>query len=179
MEIGAIAAVSDNGTIGSGDSMLWHYPEDLKRFKDITMGKVVIMGRKSYEQIKGGLPGRHMIIVSRTLEESPEYKVARSIEDALQQALLLCKETGTYKCWVAGGAQIYEAAWPYLDSLNITFVPGNYEGVKFPFISPRSWVMTSSTRQRGVLLDPNEILYQGYQSRISRRLRRPIPANPN
>ncbi|KYF80960.1 diacylglycerol kinase, partial [Sorangium cellulosum] len=110
MRIVAIAAVADNWVIGSGEDMLWHIPEDFRRFKKVTTGNTVIFGRRTHEQI-GLLPDRRIIVVTRDPDWSDDgVEVAHSITEALD----LAAETPERICFVGGGSQIYEAAWPYL-----------------------------------------------------------------
>lgn len=141
MRIVAIAAVADNGVIGTGDDMVWHIPEDFKRFKAVTTGNTLIFGRKTHEQIGRTLPDRRIIVVTR----DPDYRddgveVAHSITEALD----LAAQTPEKVCYVGGGAQIYAAAWPYLTELDITIVHQSPEGeAKFPLITAAEWTEVS------------------------------------
>lgn len=140
MRIVAIAAVADNWVIGSGEDMLWHIPEDFRRFKKVTTGNTLIFGRRTHEQI-GLLPNRRIIVVTRDPDWTDEgVEVAHSITEALD----LAAETPERVCFVGGGAQIYEAAWPYLTELDITHVNQQPDGeARFPVISPREWTEVS------------------------------------
>ncbi|MFV0430471.1 MAG: dihydrofolate reductase [Arachnia sp.] len=140
MRIVAIAAVADNWVIGSGEDMLWHIPADFRRFKRVTTGNTVIFGRRTQDQI-GLLPGRRIIVVTRDRGwRADGVEVAHSIEDALR----LATSTPDRVCYVGGGSQIYEAAWPYLAELDITHVHQSPEGAaKFPIISPGQWTEVS------------------------------------
>lgn len=141
MRIVAIAAVADNGVIGSGDDMLWHLPDDFKRFKQVTTGNTLIFGRRTHEQIGRTLPDRRIIVVTRDPEWSDEgVEVAHSITEALD----LAAQTPERVCYVGGGAEIYEAAWPYLTELDITHVRLSPEGgARFPIITPSEWTEVS------------------------------------
>lgn len=132
----AIAAVSENGVIGSGSGMLWRLPEDFRRFRRRTTGHTLIFGRKTHEEV-GLLPDRRTIVLTRQEEWSaPGVEVARSVEEALE----LASATMDRICFVGGGAQVYEAAWPYLTEMDITLVKGSYNGdARFPKISPDEW----------------------------------------
>lgn len=149
MRIVAIAAVAENGVIGSGEDMLWHLPEDFRRFKQVTMGNTLVMGRKTHEQIGRVLPGRQIIVVTRDETWSDEgVAVAHSVEEAIE----LAAQTPEKVCYIGGGAQIYEAAWPYLTELDITQVHLAPEGeARFPHISPREW--TEISREIGEEFD--------------------------
>jgi len=116
--VSAIAAIGKNRELGRGNELLWRIPEDLKRVKALTMGHPLIMGRRTYESIGKPLPGRTMIVVSRTQAEIPGCTVAPSIEAALEYAHGIEKE----EIFIFGGAQIYEAALPYTDRLYLTLI---------------------------------------------------------
>lgn len=138
MRIVAIAAVSDNWVIGSGEDMLWHLPEDFARFKAVTTGNTLIFGRRTHEQIGRTLPNRRIIVVTRQRDWTDEgVEVAHSLTEALD----LASRTPDKVCYIGGGSQIYEEAWPYLTELDITHVHGDYDGdATFPVISPDEWV---------------------------------------
>ena len=137
MRIVAIASVADNWVIGSGDDMLWHLPNDFKRFKAVTTGNTLIFGRRTHEQIGRVLPDRRVIVVTRDPDWSDEgVEVAHSVVEALE----LAAQTPEQICYVGGGTQIYEAAWPYLTELDITHVQLAPEGeATFPVITPEDW----------------------------------------
>lgn len=141
LRVVAIAAVSDNWVIGSGEDMLWHLPEDFRRFKRVTTGNTLIFGRRTHEQIGRVLPNRRIIVVTRQPDWSEDgVEVAHSITEALE----LAAETPGRICYIGGGTGIYEAAWPYLTELDITHVHGSYEGAAtFPVIDPAEWVEVS------------------------------------
>jgi len=116
--VSMIAAVGRNRELGLGNGLLWHIPEDLKRFKALTLGHPVIMGRKTFESIGKPLPGRTNLVVSRS---------ALSLEDALAQAKKLDKE----EVFIIGGVQIYEQALPYADRLYLTLIEDTKEADAF------------------------------------------------
>lgn len=147
MRIVAIAAVADNGVIGSGDDMLWHLPEDFKRFKQVTTGNTLIFGRRTHEQIGRQLPNRRLIIVTRNKDWSEEgVEVAHSIEEALE----LAASTPDQICYVGGGSEVYEAAWPYLTELDLTHVHQSPEGAaKFPLVTQSQWTEISREPRTG------------------------------
>ncbi|UQZ83250.1 Dihydrofolate reductase type 3 [Paenibacillus konkukensis] len=117
MIISLIAAVSENGVIGMDETIPWNIPGEQKRFKELTLGKTVIMGRKTYDSIGRPLPDRRTIIVtrSRSLQSGP-CLTAGSLDEALRLA------RQEEEVLIAGGGQIYEAALPYADRLYLTIV---------------------------------------------------------
>ncbi len=124
--ISLIVAAAENGVIGRDGRIPWHLPGDLPRFKQLTMGHPIIMGRKTYESIGQPLPGRYNIIVTR----DGRYRargavVAHSIEEALQKAR---QADGGDEVFVIGGSQIYEAAMPLADRLYLTKVRAEVAG---------------------------------------------------
>ncbi|MFT3887298.1 MAG: dihydrofolate reductase [Arachnia sp.] len=147
MRIVAIAAVADNGVIGSGDDMLWHIPEDFARFKSVTTGNTLIFGRRTHEQIGRTLPNRRIIVVTRDPDwHGDGVEVAHSVEEALE----LAADTPDKVCYVGGGSQIYAAAWPYLTELDITIVHQSPDGeAVFPPILPREWTEISREQRVG------------------------------
>ncbi len=127
-----IAALGHNRVLGKDNQLLWHIPDDLKRFKALTLGHPVIMGRKTFESIVAALgkalPGRSNIVV--THDESWSYSdvlVAHSIEDAITKA----KELNSEEIFIGGGAQIYNEALPFADRLYLTLIDDDKEGDSF------------------------------------------------
>ena len=141
MRIVAIAGVADNGVIGNADDMVWHIPEDFKRFKAVTTGNTLVLGRRTHEGIGRVLPNRRVIVVTRDQVWSDEgVEVAHSIEEALE----LAGRTPEKVCYVGGGGEIYRAAWPYLTELDITHVHQSPEGdTTFPLVRVREWTEIS------------------------------------
>lgn len=124
-----IVAVADNGVIGNGGALPWKLPEDMQHFKRVTMGKPIVMGRKTYESIGKPLPGRTNIVVSRNAAFSAEgVKIAHSLEEALAMAKTVALRDDAEEVMVIGGAQIYAAAIPVADTLYITEVHASVEG---------------------------------------------------
>jgi len=130
-----IAAVAKNGVIGARGTLPWHLPEDLKHFKKLTLGRPVIMGRRTWESLGKPLPDRENIVITRKSGyEAPGASVALS----LQAAIALC--TGEPVAFVIGGAQIYAAALPLADGLVLTEIHRNYEGdTRFPGWDRDAW----------------------------------------
>ena len=130
-----IAAVAQNGIIGAGGVLPWHLPEDLKHFRNVTLGHPVIMGRRTWESLGKPLPGRENIVISRRPGfEAPGASVAASPA----AAVALC--AGEPVAFVIGGAEIYAAALPLADGLVLTELDRDYEGdTRFPAWHPSEW----------------------------------------
>ncbi|WP_457583754.1 dihydrofolate reductase [Ensifer canadensis] len=138
-KVSLIAAVAANGVIGREGDLPWRLPTDLKRFKALTMGKPVIMGRKTWASIGRPLPGRANIVISRSADYSAEGAiVVHSLEDALAAARREASLTGADEVCVVGGGEIYRQAIGVADILHITEVPADVEGdARFPDIDPQ------------------------------------------
>ena len=141
---GAIAAMTEDRVIGLDGGIPWRYPEDLKRFKRITMNSAIIMGRLTWESIHcRALPGRRNIVISRNPVQAVEHY------DDLHRALAACNDQDI---WVIGGGQIYQAAFEWLTWLDITYVPDRIDrpdAVRFPVIDPKVWQVAETTRPEG------------------------------
>jgi dihydrofolate reductase len=146
-EIVGIAAVAANGVIGAGNDIPWRIPADWRRFKDLTMGHVLIMGRKTYDSIGRALPGRTTFVITRDrMWRGEGVRAVPSVDEALDQALLLHPQT----VFVAGGGEIYRAAWDRLTGLEITEVDQYPNGdTRFPVIDPEQWVETAREPHEG------------------------------
>ena len=138
--IALVVAVSKNGVIGRDGGLPWRLPSDLKRFKALTMGKPIIMGRKTWEGLPvKPLPGRRNIVVTRqSAFKAAGAEAASTLEAALQMAGE-CEEIA-----VIGGGEIYRAALPFADRLYLTEVDATVEGdTRFPDIAESEWIETS------------------------------------
>ena len=123
-----IVAMGQNNEIGLNNKLLWHLPEDLQRFKEITMGSAIIMGRKTFESIGRVLPNRNNIIVSKkaAIELRKDIEVVNDLFMTLEKYKSLPQET-----FVIGGGTIYEASLPYVDKFYITLVKNKFESEVF------------------------------------------------
>ena len=118
MQIILIAAVGENGEMGHNNELLWHLPGDLPRFKEITMGSPIIMGRKTFDSIGRALPGRLNIVLTANADwQADGVTTASSLEQAIELA-----DKEAEKAFVIGGGQIYKLFLPYATSLEITEV---------------------------------------------------------
>jgi dihydrofolate reductase len=140
-EVVAIAAVGRNGVIGDGVDIPWRIPEDWKRFRELTTGQVLIMGRKTYDSIGRPLPGRTTIVLSRN---SAWRRTGVQVVATVSQAFSLAETLDPTTIFVAGGGEIYRAAWDRLDRLELTEVDQEAHGnVTFPAIEAQEWRETS------------------------------------
>ncbi|SBS34200.1 Dihydrofolate reductase type 3 [Marinomonas aquimarina] len=127
-----IVAMSTNRVIGINNSLPWHLPNDLKYFKQATMGKPIVMGRNTFESIGKPLPGRRNIVISRNPDYQPEgVDVVRSLDEAIRLGEDICLVDGQEEVMIIGGAQIYSLALERADRLYITHVDAEIEGDAF------------------------------------------------
>jgi dihydrofolate reductase len=140
-QIIGIAAVAANGVIGAESDIPWRIPADWQRFKDMTMGNVLIMGRKTYDSIGRPLPGRSTFVITRDrMWRGDGVRAVPSVDEAIDQAMLLDPKM----IFVAGGGEIYRVAWDRLTGLEITEVDQYPDGdVRFPAIDPEEWIETA------------------------------------
>ncbi len=161
--VSAIAAVAQNFTIGKDDDLPWRIPGDWAHYKRTTMGKPLVMGRKSYEALGRPLPGRTNIVVSRALRINPpqdtahadmieyvledldaphkdQFLIAQSLDDAIEGAKKIAMADGVDEIFINGGGQIYRAAMPFVERLYLTLIHRDYEGdTTFPEINWDEW----------------------------------------
>jgi dihydrofolate reductase len=162
-----VAGVSLNGTIGRDGWMPWKLSSDLKRFKADTMGKPLIMGRKTFEGIGRPLPGRLNIVVTRDQRYRAEgIAVAHSLGEALALARSDASRSGAGEICVAGGGQLYAEAMPVAGRLRITRVLAEIEGdTAFPEISPAIWVLVTACDLPRGEADSHATRYEVYERR--------------
>lgn len=128
LTISIICALSESRVIGKNNSLIWKIPEDMQRFRQITAGHPVIMGRKTYESIGKPLPNRTNIIITRdTAYKVSGCIVVSSLEEALEQA----KKVEHNEIFIIGGGEIYRQALPFTDKLYLTIIKGSFEGDTF------------------------------------------------
>lgn len=130
-----IAAVARNGVIGRDNKLPWRLSEDLKRFKALTMGHPMIMGRKTWESLPGRLPGRPHIVVTR----NPDYRVeGATVVNSLQAAVAAAGNID--EVFVIGGAELYSQALEIADRLQLTEIAADFEGdAHFPTWNRAAW----------------------------------------
>jgi dihydrofolate reductase len=141
LKISLIIAVAENGVIGRNGALPWHVPSDLKTFRRITMGKPVVMGRKTYDSIGKPLPGRDNIVVTRDAGFSADgIDRAASVDDALDIARRKATERGVDEIMVIGGAEIFALTIPLANRIYLTRIHARPDGdVTFPEPDPRIW----------------------------------------
>jgi dihydrofolate reductase len=152
-----VAAVASNGIIGAKGELPWRLPEDLKHFKRLTMGHPVIMGRRTWESLKGPLPGRENIVVTRNRGyEAPGAAVASSLEGALA----LC--AGEPVVFVIGGSTLFDESLPIAAGLVITEIHKDFEGdTWFPQYDRSRW--KESQREQHVAADGTKFDFVLYE----------------
>lgn len=136
-----IAAVAENNALGKNNELIWHLPNDFKRFKAITTGHHIIMGRKTFESFPKPLPNRTHVVISRQKNYAPEGCI---VVDDIEKAIAVCPKNETI--YIIGGGEIYKQAIIFADQLDITRVHHQFEAdVYFPEINPDIWKLTSET----------------------------------
>jgi dihydrofolate reductase len=141
IRVAVIVAVAQNRVIGIDNQLPWHLPNDLKHFKQLTLGKPILMGRKTFESIGKPLPGRTNIVLTREADFHAEgIHVAHSIEEALALARAQCAVQGSDELMVIGGDRIYEQCLPLADRLYLTQVHAQVAGdAYFPDVDFSEW----------------------------------------
>ena len=130
-----IAAVAENNALGKNNELLWHLPNDFKRFKFLTTGHHIIMGRKTFESFPKPLPNRTHIVITRQKDYKPKDCI---VVDSIEKALAICPENET--SFIIGGGEIYNIALPFTDKLEITRVHHSFEAdAFFPEINSNDW----------------------------------------
>ena len=157
MEIILIAAMAANRVIGRGNDIPWHIPGEQQRFKKITWGHTLIMGRKTYESIGRPLPGRRNIVVTRnTSYDAPGCEVASSFDDALSA----CE--GNSRVFIIGGAQLYALSLARATHIILTILDREIEGdIFFPVFSEDDYLITKSEQ----VTEPEKYTVYWYEKR--------------
>jgi dihydrofolate reductase len=144
MHVSIIVAVAENGVIGRDGKLPWHLSDDLRRFRELTMGHTIVMGRRTWESIGRALPGRRTIVVSR----QPGYRIdadGAAVAASLDEALRMVEAAGDDDVFVVGGAGLYREAIPRADRLYVTRVLAKVDGdTSFPPYDPSGWRLIST-----------------------------------
>ncbi|MEN9363793.1 MAG: Dihydrofolate reductase [Bacteroidota bacterium] len=150
-----LVACDENRVIGKDNQLIWHLPADLKRFKSLTTGHVILMGRKTYESIGKPLPNRTTIVITRQVDFQAEGTItAHSVEEAILKAKSLTRED----IFIVGGAEIYSLSLALADQLLVTQLHDIFEGdAFFPEISADTWEIVD--RERGLTDEKNPFQY--------------------
>ncbi|WP_158247084.1 dihydrofolate reductase [Geothermobacter hydrogeniphilus] len=140
-----VAAMTDNGVIGRRGEMPWWLPAELQLFRQLTMGGILIMGRKTFTSLPAPLPGRINLVVSRHLQTAPGRTVCSSLQTALQLAATLPRPV-----FIVGGAQLYRQALPRCEKMVLSWVEGQPQGdTFFPAIEWSEWEIEREERYSG------------------------------
>ncbi len=141
MILSHIVAMADNNVIGRAGGLAWHLSSDLKRFKALTLGKPILMGRKCYDSIGRPLPGRPNIVMTHSPDFAPQgVIVVHSLEEGLERGRIEAQALGANEIAVIGGGVIYDLTLPIVDVLYVTHVDATLEGdTFFPEIDPDIW----------------------------------------
>jgi dihydrofolate reductase len=137
MKVSIVVAVAQNNVIGKDNQLLWHLPNDLKFFKQLTSGHHILMGRKTYQSIGKPLPNRtNMIITADQNFEAPSCLVFTDINKAIEEAM----QANEHELFIIGGAQIYKLAMPLVNKIYLTKIDASFDGdTFFPEIKPSEW----------------------------------------
>ena len=159
--ISLVAAMSKNRVIGRGGKIPWHLPADLKRFKELTMGHPVIMGRKTYESLGRALPGRTNVVLSRTPGFNPPDAVT---VPSLKEAFDLVR--GVDEIFIIGGQSLYEQALPLADKIYLTAVDVETEGnAFFPKFNENGWNLVSREEHKKDERNQHDYTYLVYEQK--------------
>ena len=151
-----IVAKAKNNIIGKDNNLIWHLPEDLKRFKSITTGHPIIMGRKTFESLGRVLPNRKHIVFS----QNPDFKVENENVEVVHSLLQIQQYIESdEEAFVIGGAMIYGLLMPYVTKMYVTQINKDFEGdVFFPKIDSLKWEIID--RQKGIQDEKNSLDYE-------------------
>jgi dihydrofolate reductase len=174
MMLSLIVAAAENGVIGRGGAMPWTMPSDLRYFKRVTLGKPVIMGRKTFEAIGKPLPKRHNIVISRDRALVLDgCEVVPRLADAITRAEIVARAAGVSEVMVIGGGEIYAQSLPLANRVYLTRIHAQLEGdATFPALDPADWTIV----ERGPLPpDPKDQFQAEYLifERIGAKLAKP------
>ena len=167
LETVIVSAVAENGVIGADNAMPWRLPSDLKHFKALTLGKPVVMGRKTFESLGKPLPGRPHVVISRQAVDLPEgVHLVQSLEAALELAGQLAAASGAEDVMIIGGGQIYAQAMDHVDRLELTRVHASPEGdTVFPVFDASLWELVAERAGERSEKDSADVTFQTYRRR--------------
>lgn len=150
-----VVAIADNNAIGKNNKLLWHFPKDLKRFKDITSGGTIIMGRKTFQSLPYILPNRHHIVITHNKNYRVDDKRVTVIYSIDELLATINKEK---EYFVIGGGEIYKRLLPYCDKIRLTQIHKDYEAdTFFPQLDYSKWNIQNE--EEGFIDDENATLY--------------------
>lgn len=149
MDIQLVAAVDQKGALGKNGTMAWYVPQELRHFKALTMGGVIIMGRVTFESIGRPLPGRISIVVSSKSSLAPATHIDTYWVESIEAALALAqRDWPERKVWIGGGASVYEQMLEKASAVHLSFMPFAIEGadVFFPPLDPTQWALVAENK---------------------------------
>ena len=161
MLISLIVAMAEQRVIGRGNAMPWHLPADLRHFKTVTMGKPVVMGRRTFESIGRPLPGRRNLVISR----NPEWQAAGvDVAPSLEAALAMVADCD--EVMIIGGGQLYQEALPRADRLYLTHIDLAVEGdTRFPAFDDGQWQRIDCESHPADEKNPHPYSFETWQRR--------------
>src|SRR6478736_2826437 len=134
-----IAAVAENNALGKNNELVWHLPNDFKRFKSLTTGHHIIMGRKTFESFPKPLPNRTHVVITRQKDYSPKDSI---VVNSMEEAISICPQTEDI--FIIGGGEIYELGLPFTQKIELTRVHGSFEADAFFLrLNPEEWKLTA------------------------------------
>ena len=151
MILSHIAAMAKNRVIGKDNQLPWHLPEDLRFFKKMTSGKVMIMGRKTFEGLPGHLPDRHHIVISRSafVAEEEDVDFVTSLDAAIELAASLISQPSD-EVFIIGGGEIFQQSLKLVDRIYLTVIEQDYEGdAKYPLFDESQFVLERDEKRPG------------------------------
>lgn len=166
--------MAENRVIGRNDALPWHLPADLKRFKDLTMGHAVILGRKTFDAIGRVLPGRRWVVLTRDAGwHQPGVETARDLDGAIAAL------AGEREVFVAGGGEVYALALGRADRLYVTLIHANVEGdTQFPAFDSSRWRLVEDERHEADARHAFAYSFRRYERRAQSAISNRQPAEP-
>ena len=151
-----IVAKSKNNVIGKENRLIWHLPADLKRFKELTTGKTIIMGRKTFESLGRVLPNRKHVVITKNVDFKVDNEMVEIVHDIKEIEKYINSDE---ECFVIGGGIIYNILMPYANKIYATILNEEFEGdTYFPIIDDKIWKIEK--RQKGVTDEANPYDYE-------------------
>ena len=139
-----IAAAGENNELGKDNKIIWHLPDDFKRFKQITTGHHIIMGRKTFESFPKPLPNRTHVVITRQQDYSPENCI---VVNNIKEAIDICPKNEDI--FIIGGGEIYELGLPFTQKIELTRVHGSFDADAFFLdLNPKEWELTNEEFHR-------------------------------
>lgn len=156
--ISLIAAIDENRGLGKENKLLCHLPADLKHFKELTFGKPIIMGRKTYQSIGKALPGRLNIVLSNHIKTIEDVTIVKSF----QEAIVLTKDVP--EIMIIGGAELFKQALSLADQIYLTLIHGQFDAdVFFPPLDNKIWLCKDAVNRSSDEKNPYDLTFYHYE----------------